>query len=70
MKFDKKLRRGFKEPLDKLDSEKQTYGCRANNPDICGFSYLEGVCAFVREDSICLHPSSSWKRQFNKLKGE
>lgn len=44
------------------------YGCRANNPDICGNNGMDGVCAFVREDCICKKPSRAWKRQYNKLK--
>lgn len=26
----------FNAPLNDIDSEVQTYGCRQNNPDICG----------------------------------
>lgn len=31
----KDLKVPFNAPLNELDTEKQTYGCRANNPDIC-----------------------------------
>ena len=66
MKYD--LRIPFSAPLNVNDSESQTYGCRQNNPDICGSNGLEGICPFAREDHICHKPSRSWKRQFEKLK--
>ncbi len=43
----------FNAPLNKEDTEIQTEGCRANNPDICAFNGMPNVCAFVREDGIC-----------------
>lgn len=58
----------IRSPLNKLDTESQTYGCRQNNPDICGYCYLEGVCAFVSDDKICRHPSSKWKKIYKELK--
>ena len=58
----------FNAPLNEKDTEDQTYGCRQNNPDICGFNGLKGVCAFVTDDKICRKPSRSWKKQYNKLK--
>ena len=67
MAFEKELRVKFSAPLNDKDTETQTFGCRANNPDICGNAYLEGVCAFVTHDGICRKPSAAWKRQFNKL---
>lgn len=70
MKSEKELRIKFKAPFNELDTETQTYGCRANNPDICGNAYLENICAFVSQDCICKKPSSAWKRQYKKLKGE
>lgn len=63
-----KYKIGFNEPLNEKDSEWQTFGCRANNPDICSNAYLEGVCAFTSEDHICKRPSRAWKRQYEKLK--
>lgn len=68
MAFEKDLRVKFSSPLRENDTEMQTEGCRANNPDICGNAYLEGVCAFVTKDHICRKPSAAWKRQFRKLK--
>jgi len=56
--------------LHSLDTEKQTYGCRHTNPIICGKHSLPTVCAFVREDNICLAPSHSWPKQFKKLKDD
>ena len=57
----------FNAPLHSLDTERQTYGCRQNNPDICGNNSLSNVCAFCRPDHICKKPSRAWKKQFNKL---
>lgn len=64
----KLLRVDFNSPLHESDTESQTYGCRQNNPDICGNNGLEGICAFVNQDCICRKPSRSWKRQYQKLK--
>lgn len=64
----KELRIPFNAPLNSQDSETQTYGCRANNPSICGNNCLIGVCAFVTPDSICRKPSRAWKKQFQKLR--
>ena len=64
----KELRVAFKAPLNILDSENQTYGCRANTPDICKNSGMPEVCAFEREDGICKFPSKAWKKQYIKLK--
>lgn len=64
----KKLKINFKAPLNKQDTEFQTYGCRANNPDICKNNGINNVCAFEREDCICKMPSKAWKKQYNRLK--
>ena len=61
----KNLQVDFNAPLNELDSEIQTYGCRQNNPDICGSNGLEGICAFVSSDCLCKKPSRSWKKQYN-----
>ena len=58
----------FSAPLHEKDTESQTYGCRQNNPDICGNNGLSGMCAFVCDDHICHKPSRAWKRQYQKLK--
>ena len=61
---EKDLKIPFKAPLNELDSETQTYGCRANNPDICANCYMPGVCAFASKDGICRKPSNAWKKQY------
>ena len=52
------------------DNAKQTYGCRHTNPDICGSSYINNVCAFASEDKICKKPSAKWKKIYYLLKRE
>ena len=64
----KNLRVAFSAPLHEMDTELQTYGCRANNPDICANNHLEGICAFSNETGICYRPSRAWKKQFARLK--
>src|ERR1017187_1207380 len=54
-------------PLHALDSETQTHGCRHTAPNFCGKNSIQGVCAFVRKDNICLSPPWTWKKQFQKL---
>ena len=66
---EKELKISFNAPLNDLDTETQTYGCRHNNPDICGNNGMPDICAFVCEDGICRKPSRAWKRQYQKLKG-
>ena len=66
---ERKLRIPFNAPLNEADTESQTYGCRQNNPDICGNNGLAGVCAFASKDGICRKPSRAWKKQYQKLKG-
>ena len=65
---EKELKIPFSAPLHEQDTETQTYGCRQNNPDICGSNGLEDVCAFMTIDHICHKPSRSWKKQYQKLK--
>ena len=48
----KNLQVDFNAPLNELDSEIQTYGCRQNNPDICGSNGLEGICTFATTNSM------------------
>ncbi len=57
----------FDAPLNELDTDKQTYGCRANNPDICSNNSMPGVCAFSSDDFVCRKPSRAWKKQYNNL---
>lgn len=65
---DKSLRFSLKAPLNPKDTESQTYGCRANNPDICKNCYVEGICAFVSDDKVCKRPSVKWKKYYLQLK--
>ena len=57
----------FHAPLNALDSETKTVGCRHTNSDICAKNGLPKVCALVRADKICLAPPVSWAKQFQKL---
>lgn len=57
-----------KNPLSKLDTEEQTYGCRHTNPDICSNNSLPDICAFTSEDCICKRPPRSWKKLYQELK--
>ena len=66
--IEKELRIPFSASLNEQDTETQTFGCRANNPDICSNNYLPGVCAFASDDCICKKPSRAWKKQYQKLK--
>jgi len=62
--------KAFHAPLHQLDTEIQTYGCRHTSPDICFRHCMPHVCAFAREDNICLSPPKSWPKQFQRLKRE
>ena len=59
----------FNAALNEQDNENQTYGCRANNPNICANAYLPNICAFASDDRICKKPSRKWKKQYEVLKG-
>lgn len=65
---DKELKVAFAAPLNELDTESQTYGCRVNNSDICANNSIPGICAFNSDDSVCCKPSRAWKKQYFKLK--
>ena len=67
---EKSLHIPFSAPLNEQDTEVQTYGCRQNNPDICGNNGLPGICAFANPDHICKKPSRSWKKKYRELKSE
>ena len=66
--FPKELCIPIRAKLNAADTEKQTYGCRQSNPDICGYCYIEGVCAFSSKDCICRHPSTKWKKIYKELR--
>lgn len=57
----------FHAPLHPLDTVERTFGCRHTNSIICSRNSMPDVCAFVREDGICLAPPRSWPKQFVKL---
>lgn len=67
---EKDLKVLFSAPLNELDTEVQTFGCRANNPDICANNSIYNICAFTSDDYICKKPSRAWKKQYHKLNGE
>jgi len=64
----KELQIPFNAPLNNVDTETQTFGCRQNNPDICANNSLPGVCAFVTDDCICMKPSRAWGKKYRELK--
>jgi len=57
------------EPLNELDSETQTFGCRAYNPEICK-NCMNDTCGLYNESHICTTPPRGWKRQYNYLKSK
>ena len=59
--------KGYHAPIHPLDTVKQTHGCRHYNPDNCGKNSLPGICAFDRDDGMCLSPPKSWPKQFKRL---
>lgn len=65
---EKSMRHPFHAPLNAEDTETQTKGCRANNPDICANNEMPDICAFVRTDGICKKPSRAWKKKYKELK--
>jgi hypothetical protein len=60
----------FHAPLQDGDTAAATVGCRHTSPDICRNNSLNGVCAFVRPDCMCLRPPKSWAKQYEKLVAE
>ena len=60
--------KAFHAPLHAKDTAAQTIGCRNSQPEVCGRNCMPNVCAFVRQDGMCLSPPMSWPKQFNKLK--
>lgn len=66
----KELKVPFNAKLNDMDTETQTFGCRANNPDICANNGIYNICAFFSDDGMCKKPSRAWKKQYSKLKGE
>lgn len=65
---EKQIKVAFSAPLNDLDTEFQTYGCRANSSDICANNSIPGICAFASDDCVCHKPSRAWRKQYFKLK--
>ncbi|HEY3446135.1 MAG TPA: hypothetical protein VGK67_07205 [Myxococcales bacterium] len=49
------------------DRADRTVGCRLFNSASCGKHSLPGVCAFARDDGMCMAPPRGWKLQYAKL---
>ncbi len=64
-----KQKEAYEVPLAECDTEDKTLGCRHTNPDICKYADVENVCAFVREDVMCMKPGRKWKNKYKELKG-
>ena len=60
---------GFRAPLNEKDSADETFGCRANNPDICKFNGTD-FCAFCNCEHICRKPPKTWPKQYENLKNQ
>lgn len=58
----------FNAPLNPQDTELQTYGCRANNPDICKNNGLPNVCALFSVDYICKNRKELGKSNITSLR--
>jgi len=54
-------------PLHPEDSMIQTQGCRRSSPQVCRDMDMSSVCAFVRNDGLCLKPPNSWATQYKTL---
>lgn len=67
---EKDLKIPFSAPLNIGDTETTTYGCRANNANICKNNGIENICAFDSTDHICKKPSRAWKKKYTSLKSE
>ena len=57
-------------PLHHQETDEMTFGCRQTCPDNCAKNSTPDICAFVREDHMCLSPPNSWRRKFKELKNE
>ena len=64
-----KLHIPYDAPLNELDTETQTAGCRAVHPDRCANNRMPNVCAFASADGICRKPPRrTWVKKYNELK--
>lgn len=66
--IEKKYKFSKYDPLKSTDSEKQTYGCRCYNPDICASYGSDGICAFYSSDHICKRPPKGWAKTYQEHK--
>jgi hypothetical protein len=57
----------YNEPLHSKDSEDMTFGCRQMTPENCAKNSMIDICAFVREDNICLPPPNKWRKKFKTI---
>ncbi len=64
-----KQKDAYEAPLTEYDTEEKTLGCRHTNPDICKMADVPEICAFAREDGMCMQPGRKWKKKYNELKG-
>ena len=64
---EQELRFSLKAPLNDGDTESQTYGCRATNPDICKKYYVEGTCAFTSPGLYAKHHQQNGKIIIKRL---
>ena len=55
-------------PLDPLDTEIQTLGCRHSHPGTCKNNSTPDKCAYVRDDNLCLIVPRTWKTIYAELK--
>ena len=68
--MEEELKVPFSAPLNKLDTEAQTYGYRANNSDFWANNFIQDVCVFNSKGYIIWRkPSRAWRKQFIKLSG-
>ena len=62
--MEEELKVPFSAPLNKLDTEAQTYGCRANNSDFWANNFIQDVCVFNSKGYIIWRkPSRAWRKQ-------
>lgn len=66
--IDKNYKFSKYDPLNAADSEKQTFGCRCYNPDICAGYGSDGICAFYSSDHICRRPPKGWAKTYQEHK--
>lgn len=68
--MNKKLGIPFNILLQNRDLERQTYGHRANNPDICKNNSFSNICVYKCVYYVCKKSSRAWRNQYLKLQGD